>query len=163
MEQGVDDGQFYTLGFLGVFIQKVFRFGRVVRFKQTSTLRAHFPLQLVFFLGRRLKRYKSPTITTTHIENQPNKMVAASLVLKVCVFSGLIFLSRITSTFASVSSSTSDLQSTDFGINTTQGECCYEMLTSWLLFHCGTCYTCSYFIIIHFPITNSFSRTSSGK
>ena len=63
-------------------------------------------------------------------------MVAALLVLKVCVLLELIFLSRITSTCASDSNSTFDLQSIDFGINATQGECHIMRLPPCLLKVC---------------------------
>uniref|UniRef100_A0A0P6GXA7 Uncharacterized protein n=1 Tax=Daphnia magna TaxID=35525 RepID=A0A0P6GXA7_9CRUS len=47
--------------------------------------------------------------------------MAASLLLKVCVLSALTCVSRITVTCASLTSSTSSLQSMDFGINATKG------------------------------------------
>ncbi|KZS18671.1 Uncharacterized protein APZ42_015231 [Daphnia magna] len=47
--------------------------------------------------------------------------MAASLLLKVCVLSALTCVSRITFTCASLTSSTSSLQSMGFGINATKG------------------------------------------
>ncbi|XP_057364481.1 uncharacterized protein LOC130685235 [Daphnia carinata] len=47
--------------------------------------------------------------------------MASSLLLKVCVFSALTCVSRITFTCASFTSSTSSLQSMDFGTNATKG------------------------------------------
>ena len=101
-------------------------------FKQTSTLQAHFTLQLIHPWAK-MKQIQSPTITTTHIENRPNKMFVGSLVLKVCVLSGLIFLSRISSNFANVPSSTFPLQTIDFDSNAAQGECYYAIICTVII------------------------------